>query len=127
MLSLLFTVFIYSAATYGVVKLTDNFVTAYYTEHLRLLKKEYEEEIEDEPELDPLHNVTRELTYYYYKLGISPAWQLICNSYLLYTYYTQFKENIDDYCQDDFYEEEEESGDEEYGDEEDEEYEVEDD
>jgi len=108
MLSFLFSCVFYTFTAYGAVKLVDNILTTYYTEKLRLLKQEYKEVIEEEPNLDPLYNVTRELTFYYYRLGLCPAWQLTGSSYLLYTYYNQYKVNLEWYCEDDFFDEEEE-------------------
>lgn len=97
MLTFLFYSLFYCLSFYSITRVLDIAITNYYFRKIRALKKLYNHELDDEPELDPLYNVTQDVAFYYFTLRINPAWNVICHSYFMYTYYHKLLENLKDY------------------------------
>ena len=103
----MFAFVIYIVAFYIALKIIDHIIFKYYISKLNFLKIYYREELEEEPRINPLYNVTPDIYFVYYKLEANPMWNLIGQSYITYRYYYKFKESAEDYCQrsagDDYY------------------------
>lgn len=89
---------VYIVAFYIALKIIDYVVFKYYIEKINCLKIYYKEELNEEPRINPLYNVTPDIHFCYYKLNVNPLWNLIGQSYITYKYYHEFVENAEDYC-----------------------------
>lgn len=95
----MFTLLVYLISFYIGLKIADHVIFKYYISKVNFLKIYYREELEEEPRINPLYNVTPDIHFLYYKLGVNPMWNLIGQSYITYVYYHEFKESAEDYCQ----------------------------